>query len=584
MKKLLLSIVILLLISPSCTLIRQKLGKGPNMAMYECGYVYEPGLMAKLNPMAKLQKGILVGVTDNNNSDLGKAAISIFYQAHLHPKEIVRYVTETPNWETCGDAILAGFMNRDGLGLTSTDGEFKVDGTVVEYAQGGTYFHGFKPSERGEKTVQITSSDGDDITVKVGPGEPLEIESINGKPKGEADPLDGTQDLVLKIKNGDADPNSKIHVQLVSNVVGTPVLYDLFVSTAKNEIRIPASAFKNYEGSPSPFMQANTLLVNRITENLIEGTDAGAIRVMNGFMDWAPISVSGDIAKGGLVTAGFDESKNTNISIDMSSKGVYNYQVNKKGPFYAPPTEGISKVAIASLVVRGNLQASETNTHSYSSGNMTTIVTEKITKWFPEISEESWQNLSDILYLKIATALKENESWELVDLDKIINSKAYNYTKAIKDTVSKTFVEVGAGGTKRILTTSTSDAYKDLGLTFPADFVSERLVRELGVDMVLAITIDMNMNFETEALDPVVKIVAFAPSVSYRSGAEYFSMTANTSAVSLDQSKEHSGSVEEVLYKMIRGEDFVKEFISTLKSLESEEKKFPVYAELWDSK
>ncbi|MEZ4850810.1 MAG: hypothetical protein R3B93_19775 [Bacteroidia bacterium] len=86
--------------------MKNKLQKD-NSEIYECGYVYNPGLKDKLNPMKALQKGLGNGVTDGNNSNLGAAAISVFYQAHLHPQSIMRYPTETPGWETCGDAILA---------------------------------------------------------------------------------------------------------------------------------------------------------------------------------------------------------------------------------------------------------------------------------------------------------------------------------------------------------------------------------------------------------------------------------------------------------------------------------------------
>ena len=123
--------------------------------------------------------------------------------------------------------------------------------------------------------------------------------------------IDGTKDIVIELENGDADPQSALHVQMICKLVGTPITYDIIVSSPKNTITIPKEAFKNFEGSPSPFMKDNTLIVNRVTETIIEGTDAGAIRTLSSYMDWVPVSVGGDLSKGSALTMGFDSTKNS---------------------------------------------------------------------------------------------------------------------------------------------------------------------------------------------------------------------------------------------------------------------------------
>lgn len=550
--------------------------KKDNSNIYECGYVHEAGMKEKLNPMKVLQKGLGAGATAGSNSDLGKAAISVFYQAHLHPQSIMRYPTKTPGWETCGDAVFAGFTNRSGVGLSSTDGEFKVDGTPIPFAGIGTYFHGFSPDLRSDRIVSISSSDGDQVEVTVGPAASLEILSINGKGKGEDIFIDGSEDITIELANGDADPQSRLHVQLVCKVVGTPVIYDVIVTKAKNIIYIPKEAFKNFEGSPSPFVKENTLIVNRVKESIHEGTDAGAIRTLSAYMDWAPVTVGGDIAKGSIMTAGFDESKNTQIKIDLTSNGEYNFVVQKDGPFTSPPVKLMKKVAIASFVVRGNLQ-----NYDIKGGSGYTV---KITKWFPELSDATWQSLADKMYTKLTHQLSNDMGLEIVPIEQVVASEAYKHTKTIQDGANRTFVEVGAGGSKRILTTSGSDVWKDLSISFASDFVSERLVKELDVDAVLAITFDLDFNFDSEGLDPKVNIVAFAPNVSYKTAAKYYSMTASTTAKSLDDSRNYTGGVENVLYQMIKADTFNQEFIQALKKLSKEEDKHPVYEALWKAK
>jgi hypothetical protein len=554
--------------------------KKDNSEMYQCGHVYKEKLGTKLNPMRAMQKGMGNSFTDGGNSDLGKTAITVFYQAHLYPGEVMKYLTKTPGWETCGDAVYAGFTNRSGIGLSSTDGQFLVDGVALESAGMGTYFHGFKPDQRGPKSVKITSSNGNVAEVTVLPPAPVEIISVDGKVKGEELIIDGTKDIVIQLENGDADPKSNLYVQLLGNLMGTAVMFDIIVTKAKNTITIPKEAFKNFEGSPSPFAKENILVVNRITETIIEGTDAGAIRTINGYMDWMPMTVGGDLSKGSIMTAGFDSTKNTSIDIKLMTDGEYNFAVKKEQPYYSPPIKLIKKVAFASFVVRGNL--TDQNTTVTSGGGWTT--TTKTTKWFPELSDDTWEKLANKMYAEVTMKLKTEMGWDILPLNTVVNSEAYKHIKPIAETATKNFVEVGAGDTKRILTTSGADLWEDLSITFGGDFVSQRLVKELDVDAVLAITVDLNFNFETEGLDPVFSIVAFAPDVSYKTSAKYFSMSGNTQAKPLAESRKYTGGVENVLYQMMKMDQFNTEFIDALKELSKQEDQYPVYEKLWGAK
>ena len=555
-----------------------------NSEAFECGYVHKETLAEKANPMKALQKSLGGSVTNGSNPDLGTAAISVFYQAHLHPQNIMKYPTKIPGWETCGDAVFLGFTNKAGTGLSSTDGKVyfgdvgakESERTEIAFSGIGTYFQGFNPSKRGAKEVIITSSNGDKVEVMLEPVEPIEIKSIDGKAKGEEVIIDGTKDIVIELNNGDADPTSKLHVQMICKLVGTPIIYDVIVVKANNKIYIPKEAFKNFEGSPSPFAKNNVLIVNRVKEAVINGTDAGALQTICAYMDWAPISVGGDLSKGNAMTMGFDTTKNTNLKIELVTEGEYNYSVKKDGPYISPPVKLMKNVAVASFVVRGNLSDKKVSSTKYT-------ITET-TKWFPQLSDETWQNLADNMYAEFKTKLESTLNLNILPLDVVIQSEAYKHTKPIKDGSGKNFVEVGAGGTKRILTSSFNDLFTDLSISFPSDFVSERLVKELDVDAVIAVTVDLNFNFESEGLDPQISIVAFAPNVSYKTPAKYFTINGTTEAKSLSESKNLAGSVEEVLYQMIKAEDMIDGFSKTLNELSNKEDQSPVYEKLWKAK
>lgn len=562
--------------------------KGPKKSkkeqMYECGYVQKEGLLGKINPVKALKKGLVNSMSNTANADLGTAAISIFYQAHLHPQGIMRFPTKTPGWQTCGDAVFAGFTNRDGTGMSSTDGGFMVDEELVESAGMGTYFYGFDPAMRGEKEVLITSSDKDQVEVTIGPAASLEILSIDGKPKGEKAYIDGTKDIVIELANGDADPESKLHVQLICKLVGTPVIYDVIVTKARNRIYIPKEAFKNFEGSPSPFIEENTLIVNRVVEKVIEGTDAGAIRTISAYMDWAQVTLGGDIAKGSIVTAGFDESKNTNIDIDLTSNGEYQFRVQKDGPFKAPPVKLMKKVAVASFVIRGNLEDEKVTKVAAEVDGSLRMGKNYATKWFPEMTGEDWKAFANKMYDEFVAKMASEMNMEIVAMNEVVKSEAYDYAKPMFYSNENNFVEVGAYGSRRILSTSSVDLFNDLGISFGADFVSQRLVNELGVDAVIAVTMNLDFDFESEGLDPNMSIVAFAPDVSYKTQAKYFSMTANTKAISKKETTGVGGGAVGFLYKMIKVDAFNQGFINALKELSQKEAEYPVYEALWKAK
>ena len=134
------------------------------------------------------------------------------------------------------------------------------------------------------------------------------------------------------------------------------------------------------------------------------------------------------------------------------------------------------------------------------------------------------------------------------------------------------------------MTTSGADLWKDLSITFASDFVSERLVKELGVDAVVALTFDLDFDFATEGLNPKANIVFFAPNVSYKSSAKYFNMDAGTQAKSLSETNTIPGNVVDQLAGMIKYDLFMNEFVQALQKLSAKEDASPVYENLWKAK
>ena len=179
----------------------------------------------------------------------------------------------------------------------------------------------------------------------------------------------------------------------------------------------------------------------------------------------------------------------------------------------------MKNIGISSFVVRGNLfkQKSSVSTTSKTSFNIktTTTTTTRIKKWFPELTDATWQAFINKLYDEFKSNLNEL-GVQVVPVNKIISTKAYSEMKPILDTVTSTFVEKGAYGTKRLIRTGALDYLKDITTTFPADYTNEKIIKQLSLDGIIAVTVDLDFDLESEGLNPKVKIVAFAPNVTYR--------------------------------------------------------------------
>ncbi|WP_347172858.1 hypothetical protein [Polaribacter uvawellassae] len=554
--------------------------------VYKCGYVYKPSFLNKLKPMkiiSKLAGGLLKA---KPKSDLKDIALGINYASSLIPQSQLDFATKTPGWETCGDGVSLVFFNYEGIGFTDTDGDVKLNGTKLEKAGMGTYFQGFPADKRGTQTVEVTSSSGDKVTVVLEPIAPLEIVSVNGVKKGGDIIIDGTKDVVIELKGGDADPDSELYVDIVISAMSLKVNSNLFPSKATNTIVIPKESFKNFENSPLPIVKKNTLSVTRVKHEMIYNTDVGVIQKTAAFSDFTPILVEGDIVGGNVISNSLSKDKNTNAAGKFRTvEGEYNVNIIKGNPYTHPPVDIMKNVGISSFVVRGNLfkkKTTESTKTDYNANTITTTTT-TIKKWFPQLTDDTWQAFVNNLYDEFKNKLNE-VGVNVVSVNDVINTKAYADMKPVLDTVTSTFIEKGAYGTKRLIRTGTFDYIRDIKTTFPADYTNEKIIQQLNLDGLIAVTVDLDFDIETAGLNPVVKIVAFSPNVNYRMAGQYFQMDFSTKAKPLDEAGKYNalgGGPEDAVYKIIKGDELFNAFKLAIQELKNGEKANPAYHRIW---
>ena len=557
---------------------------------YECGYVYKPSFFSKLKPMkiiSKIAGGLVKGKA---KSDLSETSIMVMYNSNMVPNHNLDFVTKTEGWETCGEGVSVVFFNNEGIGLTDTDGDVKVDGQKLEEAGLGTYFQGFPAAKRGNKKVEITSSSGDKVEINFEPLPSLEILTVNGKKKDEDIIIDGTEDVVIELKNGDVDKNSQLFVEIIISAMSIKAQTHLFITDATNRLVIPRESFTNFEQSPLPIIDKNTLSVSRVQQEIIYDTEAGPIQKITSYSDFVPVLLKGDIVGGNVLTNTLSKDKNTKVNGKFKTiEGEYNFQINKENAFKFPPIDRMKKVGVASFVVRGNLFQERTTVSKKTDFNANTITTTTTTikKWFPELSDASWQKFADKMYDKFVQQLKKDLNVEVIATNKMVNSNLYKEMKPILDTVTKTFVEKGAYGTKRFVNTGEFDSFKDLRVVFTDDSLNQKLMNELGLDGLVAVTIDLDFDLDSEGLNPNIKIVSFAPNVSYRMPGVYFGLDANTKAKPLKDTNKYNkltGGPEDVIYQIMKADDFFNAFSLAIKEIKKGEKENPAYEKIWKNR
>lgn len=573
------------------TINAQSFLKKKELKAYKCGYVHKESFLSKMKPMKLISKATGSLIKAKPKSDLANVAISIGYAANLIPRNQVDYATKTPGWTTCGDGVSVFFLNYEGIGFTDTDGDVKVNGNKLEKAGLGSYFYGFSPDKRGTQKVVINSSNGDLVDIEIEQAAPLEIISVNGVAKGGDIIIDGTKDIVIELKDGDVDPNSELYVEMIISAMSLKVQSHLFPSKATNKIVIPKEAFKNFENSPLPIVKKNTLSVTRVKNELIHNAVVGVIQKTSTFSDFVPVLMDGDFSGGNLLKNAFKKDKNTNAASKFKTvEGEYNVKINKGNPYTHPPVEKMKNIGISSFVVRGNLQKEKTtvSTSTSTSFNIktTTTTTTHIKKWFPKLEEKNWQNLANNLYDQFANKLKSEYGVHIVDVNKMLKAKAYSEMKPIIDTVTQTFVEKGAYGTKRLIRTGAIDYIKDIKTTFAGDNTNEKIIQELGLDGLIAVTIDLDFDLKSAGLNPVVKITAFSPNVTYRMAGKYFEMDFSTKAKSLKEAGTYqvAAGPEQAVYNIIKGDELMNAFKLAMDELKRGEKENPAYHRLWEER
>lgn len=518
--------------------------------------------------IGKIAGKFLTGST----SDLNEASTQIRFIRNTYPPET--NTTEAKyfdDWAEGRNVVAVTSFKREGAGMLKIDGTVNANGSPLTYVANGSY--GKFTDDLTPQTIEIETSTGQQISFTVAPIEEVKIKSINS---GSAE-VDLTKDLIIELEEPINAENNNMRAMLLMDVLGARGWVDIANFKAAEKIIIPAEAFQHLPGL-QPVMGDSYLKVERYNVTPHTGGGIGAAQILSLSWDAVPVKVTNKVNQiNGIQVDGTIEDEN----------GTIDYIASKPNAFLGRPFAKGKKLALTSLTVRATkLTQNRTETKTSSSTSYygsysvrtTTTTVKSETRRFPELPEVFWDNLIDSMYDDILATLNKNMSAEFIPVESVIKSPSYARLTPIDDKITEVEVTKSYQGTKPLLPTTFGALIGSISTTFASDRIDARLIDELNVDGLVAITIDLEMPWEERSLSPRMSFRITGAPNGYIYGPTVFAEgVISGNGVVLDEDTEIT---IDLLNNIVRQEVLIAAFDQALQKLQLEEKNHN-YEQIW---
>lgn len=538
-----------------------------------------------LNGCGSISKvtGTLVGkMMTQKTATLSTTALQVYFQRNVYPKATGEIsTTYFDDWREGENMVYINFLKREGVGFYTIDGTVNIDGEDVPHLANGFYGKWIDKNDTSPKRVKVTTSTGESAEFTVAPPPPISIKSVNGSREGAV--VDVTKDLVLELESPNTTQDTEFKISLLGTVMGIRTFMDFGVFKYKDKITIPADMWKNSGSSMPPGSGENWIKIERFEVSPKSVAGVGASQAIGSSVDCFPVTVKGEIDKTIFGTVAKDGIR---VSDDVKSKtGTMHYEFSKPNAFLGRPFSSGKKFAVASFTVRATkLQQSRTKTNTSQVGSMNVTTTTTTTRTFPVLPDAYWEDLVDELYRDFESVLKRNHNISLIPVEKVISAPSYDDLEPISDNVSVVEVEKSYKNTKNLIPTTLSAIIDNISTTFASDRIDARLLRELGVDGLISVTIDLEMPWEEFTLTPRMSIRISGEPNGYIAGPTIFLQGLVTgNGIPLEKAKMNAEHIMEVLPSIIRKDELMSALDTGLKQVHNAEMG-KGYEELWSLK
>lgn len=516
----------------------------------------------------------------SKTSDLSVVSISAGFVRNMYSADVktfeVEYLGE--NWREGANLVSVSFLKRDGVGMYTIDGKVFIDGTEIPHTANGFYGKWIDKNDISPKTIRIETVSGQVAEFSITPPPLIEIVSVNGKKSGME--IDLNSDLRLKMKSPQHDKNTEFSVSLVTKVMGINSFIESGIFKYKDDITLPAEIWKNPITPVPATSGANWLKVERFDTNLKVIKGVGASQIIGASIDVVPVSIKGEVE---TAFTGVVKDNGINIEETIAIKnGEMKVKMNKPNAFYGRPMSSGKTFALASFTVRATkLKQSKTDSSSSTLGGVKTTTTTTSTRTFPTLPDAFWDSYIDGLYVDLEKVLKSQYNIKLIPVENVLRAPSYQKLEAVTDENTIVEVEKSYKGTKNLIPTSFSSIVGNISSTFASDRVDAHLIRELGVDGLISVTIDLAMPWNTFTLSPVMSIQISGAPNGYKAGPTIFHQgTISGTGMPLDEAKMNAATMMDILPEVTRQKELMEALRQSFKMMEKKENELG-YDAIW---
>ncbi len=537
--------------------------------------------------MMKTVGGLAGSLLTQKTADLSTASVNVSFIRNMYPKAVntveVEYLKD--DWREGGNMVTINFFKREGIGMYSIDGKVFIDGIEVPHFANGFYGKWVDKNDFSPKTIRVETSTGQVAEFVVTPAPPIKIISVNGKKENPV--VDIQSDLSLELESPGTDKNTEFSVSLLADIMKLRTFTDYGIFKYKNKISLPAAMWRNPGTSIAPIEGENWLKVERANLNLKIIKGVGATQIVGTSIDCVPVTVTGKIEQ---TWVGTIANEGLRLSETFKDKnGTMKVEMSKPNAFLGRPMSSAKKFAVVSFTVRATkLQQSRTKTRTHTTYGpylkTTTTTTTTTTRTFPELPDAYWESLVNSLYADFEHILKNNYDISLIPVEQVKRAPSYKDLEPIKDNVSVVEVEKSYKGTKNLIPTTLSAIIDNIATTFASDRIDSRLIRELGVDGIIAVTIDLEMPWEGFSLSPRLSLRISGPPNGYKAGPTIYEQgVISGNGMKLNEAKMDAKYVMDILPNVIRQKELMNALETGLKKMAEKEKKAD-YDLIWSYK
>lgn len=520
--------------------------------------------------VGKMVAGMMTGKT----ADLKEVSMQIRFIRNLYPPE-----TKTTEVDYLGEAWVAGKnivglnnFKRSGIGMYELDAAVTINGKPLPYYTNGAY--GDFVNDLKPYNIEILTTSGQKASFTVKPIEEVKIKSVNNG----SNEINVEEDFTIEFDVDSGTKNKEMKVSLLMDVMGTRSWVEVAHFKEQKSITFPKEVFRHLPGLEPNFGDTYLLVERYKVEPTVRGV-VGAAQVISQSWDCVPIKLTGDI-----------EDKVNGISAvgDLENdQGKMNYDISKPNAFLGKPFERAKKFALVSLTVRAtklkqSRSKTSSNTAYYGSYKVTTTTTTTTTRKFPKLPEEFWDQLIENIYTDVMGTLRKYHNIELIPMEQVLNAPSYGELEAIDDEVTEVEVSKSYKGTKNLIPTTLGAIISSVSSTFASDRPDARLIEELGVDGLIAVTVDLEMPWESFSLSPRMSIRISGPPHGYMHGPTVFAQgVVSGNGIEFDEAKGEEGLTMDILDKVIRREQLIAALDAGLSELKMKETEYN-YNTIWN--